>query len=369
MFFRGVVSNKFNQPELSIKQIRSYLGRGGGSERANLLRESYEILADNYVKTYPYRKAAEAHETLLTKFRGELDAEEVEDFENSLKLWGALSRVPKQSVTFNVDSIIRTSKDKASFTNLPVVINGESVAFVFDTGANYSVVTNSFANKLGFKIIDAPIKVGAITGNMVIAKLGVVPELKLGRLVVHNAVFMVFDDKDLAFPQINYQINGIIGLPIIECLREVTLSGSGEITIPARAGQHRERNMCLDGLTPLVSGTFKGKRLSFTFDTGAQTSHLNPVFYIAYEDEIKAGSTPQTERMGGAGGYKGVTVYLAKNLEVNISGKSVRFDRIKILTDPLSEASRYFHGNLGQDVIKQFDKMTINFESMSLVFN
>ena len=57
-----------------------------------------------------------------------------------------------------------------------------------------------------------------------------------------------------------------------------------------------------------------------------------------------------------------------KDLAITFAGKDVRLAEVRVLTEPTLARSRYFHGNLGRDVIGQFEKMTLNFQAMSAVF-
>lgn len=366
LFYRGVVSNKFNRPQESIAQLRSYLREAGESADAGVAKECYELLAANYVKTYQYRRAAEAYRTLLTKFGNRLDAKETADAENSAKLWGALGHVPRQTVTFKGDTRIQAAPVGKS-QKFPVEANGRKVSIVVDTGANLSTAAASFAGKLGLRIIDATIEVGSITGNKVKARLGVAPKMKIGNATVRHAVFLVMDDKDLSFPD-GFRIDGLIGFPVVSALREVTFGRGGEVVIPARPRGRGEQNMCLEHLTPVVAATHRGRRLAFTFDTGANTTLLYPPFYRAYEDEIKAKYSPQADRIAGAGGFKELTAYRLPEFALTVSGREARLARVKLLAEPTIDKSRYFYGNIGQDGIGQFERMTINFETMSVVF-
>lgn len=126
--------------------------------------------------------------------------------------------------------------------------------------------------------------------------------------------------------------------------------------------------MALDGLTPVIAGIFRGKRLTFALDTGANKTDLWPLFYRAIEEEIKARYSPQTHRIGGAGGVKDVPAYQLDDVVVRISGKDARLTNLKVLTEPTLDKSSYFYGNLGRDLIWQFERMTFNFQSMSIIF-
>jgi hypothetical protein len=126
--------------------------------------------------------------------------------------------------------------------------------------------------------------------------------------------------------------------------------------------------MCLDGLSLLIAGCFQEKRLIFALDTGASRSTLYPPFYREYEAMIKAEYEQYNERVRGVGGAKEIKGYLAKNIVVRFSNRAARFAQIPVLTERTTDISRHFYGNLGQDLVKQFEKMTVNFETMSIIF-
>jgi Aspartyl protease len=367
-FYRGVVSNKFNQPSLSIKYLQQYL-KQKSNDKDGLLKDCYEMLADSYVKIHEYRLAAETCRVLLGKFRARLDSDELKETQNDIILLSALSEVPRQSVQVKGDTLLRTSKDKASLINLPVEIGTQQVSWVFDTGANLSSITVSCAKQVGLKIIDSYVEVETSTNAKVKAKLGVAPEIKIGQVTIKNVVFLVFDDKDLFFPQIDYQINGIIGFPVITALGEITFTRNGDLIIPERPHAYDEQNLCFDGLMPLISGVFRDKQLVFKFDSGASSSDLSYHFFKTYEAELKERYPLETRKFAGAGGAMEVKSYGVKDLTLQIAGKRAEFAKIHVLTIPIDDMSHYTHGNLGQDLIGQFERMTLNFESMSILFN
>ncbi|HKO98442.1 MAG TPA: pepsin/retropepsin-like aspartic protease family protein [Pyrinomonadaceae bacterium] len=365
LFYSGVVHNKFNRPDLSIKFLNSYLSQNESRQNTPKRIACYELLADNYRKSYQYRKAADVYKTLLTRFRTTVKASEIQDYENSAELWSALADVPPQTTTFKADSFVIQDKDD----QLPLEINGQRIALFFDSGANLSVVTSSLAQRLGLQIKEASIDVVAVAGNKVKAKLAVAKEIRLGNISIRNSVFLVFSDADLFVSEANFQINGLIGFPVIESLNEITFVRGKGISVPAKASKGGEQNMVLDGLNPVVAGWYKGDRLSFSFDTGATTTILYPPFFKRYEADVKSTYETHTERVRGVGGHKEIEGYLGKDLVISISGKPGHFKQVAILTQPTNASSDYLYGNLGQDLIQQFEKTTMNFKAMSLVFN
>ena len=367
LFYKAVVANRFNDPKGSIGDLQKFLKPQ--KVDGKLAKEAYEMLADNYVKTYQYGKASETYRYLQEKYKTPGDSSPEAAYANLAGLWGALGNVAAQTVLVQSDTVIQGTRDKARLLNVPVEISGQKMDFIFDTGANLSTMTVSTANKLGLKIIESNVTIGSSTENKVKSKLAVAPELRLGDIVVRNAIFLVLDDSALSFPQINYQINAILGFPVMMGFGKMTLTKDDKIAVSVK----KEKivtgpNMLLDGLMPVVEGERNGKKMAFTFDTGAQRSKFYSLFYESATDEAKAAALPHKIRSGGAGGVTESPGYKMKDVELTIGGKTVHFKEIEVISEKISERSRVFYGNLGQDLIKQYDKMTIDFRSMRLTF-
>lgn len=364
-FYRGVVENKFNRPDTSIATLKNFIAKPG--KDASLLREAYSLLADNYVKTFRYAEATKTYESILTKFADTLSERERSSYQNVLGLWKGLSGVRPQKATFRGDSQIQMVRERVGLM-VPVGVGSSTEPFIFDTGANLSTITESMAAKLGLQIIDVPFDVGSITGNTVKARIGVAKELKLGNVTFENVAFIVFPDKALYIEQIKYQINGIIGFPVIKALNEFTLTKELQVNIPVKPGKFTAANLAIDGLMPLIAGVYGGKRLAFAFDTGARMSSLYPPFFRAFEKEITAAGEASSASITGAGGSKQVSAFKLKDLSIKFGGKTPVFKTVEVLTQETTANSRYFYGNIGRDMIDQFEKMTISFASMSVVF-
>lgn len=96
--------------------------------------------------------------------------------------------------------------------------------------------------------------------------------------------------KQLFIPQIDYQINGILGYPIISALREITITQDGNFTVPKDETKiSSQPNMAMDEITPLIF--IDGK--PFTFDTGA----TNTILYESYYKENQKKLTVHTSRL------------------------------------------------------------------------
>ena len=367
LFYRAVVENKFNRPDRSIQLVERFLESPGKGAKRRMLVEAHTLLADNYVKIYSYSKAAGVYDLILTKFAADLSAQEKAGYENVGGLWKALASVPPQTTEFRGDSLIQAKQERVGLY-VPLEINGQSESFIFDTGANVSTIIESHAKKLGLEIYESDVEVGSISGNKVRSRLGVAKQLKFGNITLRNVVFLVFPDESLYIKPLNFQIHGILGFPAIEALGQVTWTRDKRIIIPSASGRSNLNNLAFDGLTPLIRGSYGGRSMTFAFDTGANTSTLYPVFFKTFEKEIIADGGPVMEKVTGAGGRREIKAYRLPDSQFEFAGRKAAFKRLQVLTEETSGASRYFYGNIGRDLIGQFNRMTINFDKMSIAF-
>lgn len=367
LFYRGAVANRFDKTKESVRLLQKYIKKA--DKNATHLADAYELLGDNYTKQFQYGKAADAYKFLLDNYRGKLDAERIKGYENVFGLWNALRITPAQTVSFAGDSNIQGTRDVARLLNISVDIGAVKDNFVFDTGAGLSTISASTANKLGLKIIEVDVSVGSATSIEVKSKLAVAPVLNIGNATIRNVVFLVLEDKALSFPQANYQIHGIIGFPVIHALGKFSIDKNNQVSIFAKSAKTKaEPNLALQGLTPIIAGFHQNKRLNFVFDTGAGGTDLYPLFFKANEAEITKNQTSQKVKVGGAGGFTEVSAYRLPEVELTVGGKTAKLKNPRILSEKTNENSRYYYGNMGQDVIKQFDKMTLDFRNMQISF-
>ncbi|MFT3738668.1 MAG: retropepsin-like aspartic protease [Breznakibacter sp.] len=357
------IDNQFNRLDGSHRQIarllRQYGSRLGDSITCKLL----ELEVVNLSRTGRYGKAAKASQTLVSRYAPYLTPSELDDHQTTRIIWQSLSGTPRQKIAPHADVRLPLVKDKVGLLNLWAHQGTDSCLFVFDTGANMSVVNETMADRFGMEYMDSSIYVNAITGIKVKSRIAVCGHFRLGCVDIRHAYFLVFPDTALAFPQIDYQIHGIIGFPVIEGLKEIIV-GKDHLTIPARSSASMEPNLALDFLTPVIR--INGD--SYTFDTGAKTSILYPLYYHKY---VKDGDTPypvKKQKFGGAGGSVEKDVHPV-DFEGTVSGRHFLLKEVSAFAEPFGPGESDYFGNVGQDLIQQLGSMTINFEKMFVRFD
>jgi hypothetical protein len=365
LFYQAIVANRFNRLQESTELLERYLGT-----RTPLhARAAYENLADNFVRTYQYGKAADTFRLLIDRFGKSLSRKAKADYENSFGLWDPLRDTPAQRVSIRGDITVQGTRDTANLLNLSVEAGSENLDFVFDTGANISTITVSTARRLNLKIIETSVSVGSSSNIKVKSRLAVAPKISIGKIEFYNVVFLVLDDRALHFPEIKYQINGIIGFPVIEAFGRLTISRSNSISVSDRTDRTETvSNLALENLKPVLNSSVGGKSMIFLLDTGAASSTFYPPYFRYEQARILQSATRKRMHLGGAGGSQVVTSYVLPNLEIAVGGQTARFPGAEIIAEPVNEESRHFYGNLGQDLVQQFAKMTLDFHTMSISF-
>lgn len=353
------LDNAYNRPEASNEKIMLLI-QAKNKLPDSLMLKLYKTKEDNAVKLFDYREAKNTLTKIIAAYKQLLTEDDKKDMENNLKIWTALEHEAKQQVEIKEGVSLKMEKDKAGLNNLKVSDGKDSIDFIFDTGANLSTTSETTAKQLDMKIIPVDIETGTITGDVVPAQLAVCPILRLGTIEIRNSVFIVLKDEALTFSQIGYQIHGILGFPVIEALKEIQITRSGYFIVSKEETKSEAiSNMAMDGLTPLVVLNDK----PFALDTGADSTLLYAPYFFENRQDIESNYMETTISFGGAAGVKECRGY---RIDVNFdfNDKNVSLKNVRLLKSNLEEKEKTIYGNIGQDLIKQFEKMTLNFNQM-----
>jgi len=364
--FEAILGNYFNAPEKSNEAINKlyeqYDQRLNDSIRYRLLR----IKLQNFAKLFQYRDAAEVSNLLLVEHANFLDSAGVSDIKNQFNIWNGLSNYPPQSMVKSARSEIKL----VDGFKLPVsFLNSDSTtALLFDTGAGFSVITETLARRMEMKFLDVSLVVKNILGDNIYSKLAISSALQLGNVRFSNVVFMVFPDESLFFPAANFQMNGILGFPVINALEEMQISTNGIFTVPIETSDNAYSNLALDFVTPVIEVVTSEDSLPFTFDSGANRTWLHKKYYTKYRENIESRYDTTSLHLAGINGdafYPGYKV----DFQLNFDSTTIDLKSVPLMIESANEASKYYYGNLGQDAIKSFDEMTVSFKHMFVMMS
>ena len=370
LYFNALVDNVFNRHEESNKTIEEIFKNYSNQINDTITSKLLEVRLVNSIHLFHFKEATVISQKLQKDCKPFLDSDDLADYINEINIWSVLTDVPPQTISKTQDTKIQMTKDWVGLWNIPVTVSDSTYDFIFDTGANISTITESYAKKLGFKILETEFEVGTATDIQVKSGLAIADKISLGNITYHNVVFLVLPDDALSFPQINYYINGIIGFPMIEAMEEIHITKEHELFVPSKPETKNMQNLAFDGLTPIILTTHKNDSLGFAFDSGAMTTFFYISYYNKYKNEIDSNYEMRTITIGGAGGSIDVKGFILDDINFLISNSKVSLDNIRLIAEEITDNdnSNYFYGNIGQDVINQFDEIVINFESMYIEF-
>lgn len=363
-FFRGAVDEGFNRLDSAVSRLQNFLRSTEMSPARMLNKEAWALLADAFRRSGRYREAAEARREILIRFGPVLDREERANCESQVALWSALADVPPQKVEGGKDMTIRMTK-----RHFPVRVKDRSFFVGYDTGSNLSILYKSIAHELNVAIFGPPIKVQTGTGIPIDGRIGVVPEMSLGSILIKNAVFLVLPDELFPSEASRFGVDrrGLLGMPVLEALKEITETRDGDLIIPASPRPRLEQNMCFFGFMPIVEVRFRSASLSLCLDTGSSATYLYPPFLRRYFGEINSRSIVRKSTLSGVGNSRAVAVHVLDEFAFRAGGKDLALSKVSVHAQVTHADTRHFHGTLGLDILGQCSRMTLNFESMSFI--
>lgn len=367
-YYWSLVENAFSHFSASNEAIEIFLEGASFMKNDSVFKEILMVKQLNLVNLFEYKDAYLTNQYILENFKHVCTEDEINDLSNTGRIWKALENSGKQQIHHPHDVKIQLSRDMAKLANVPVIVSGKTKNFIFDTGANFSVIQRSVALEMNCEIIPVQFDVSAITGAKVKSDLAVVKEMFIGDLKCENVVFLVFDDKDLTFSEVNYSIQGIIGFPVIRNLDEIHVTKDDELIIPKTPELHTQSNMILNGFVPVVQVIQDSDTLQFTFDTGAAETSLNSAYYTKYKKRVEKKGKKKTLKSGGAGGMVEFEGYLLPKLTIAVGTSEVTLHDVQLRKERVGDINSDSYGNLGQDFIKQFNEMIISFKYSAILF-
>jgi hypothetical protein len=359
LYFAAFLDNAFNRNEACVATVDSTLKEVfPDSVKTRLLL----LQADSYFKLGQYANAAH-NDSVVIATTG-VDSTIVSDVKNDLLIRNALKATAPQQTVITGNTTVHWTKDNIGLIELPVTTGGQTENVIFDTRANISSITKTYAEKLHLHLFDVSYtERSGITGIQFKVGLGVADSLYIGNVLVKNAIFQVMPDSILYIAPIKFQLNVILGFPVIAQLQEIQFYKDGRLTIPQTPTPGEMHNLALDGLDPVLALISDNDTLSFHFDTGAGTSILYAGYYHKFQTVIQRSAIKKSQSFGGAGGVQTKDTWILPAMHLTLGQKTVTVDSVSILTDKIFPGEK-FYGNIGQDFMKQFDEITFNFRDM-----
>jgi hypothetical protein len=364
LFYNSFADNAFNRNQDCVGDIdtllKSYPKELADTDKIRLLR----LQGDSYFKLYQYARSAASCDSILKHYSRVVKPDELADVKNDSTMRSALKDAPQQQTFIKENTTLHWQHDKLGLIEIPAKTNHIDFTPIFDTRANISSITQTYARKLGVHMLNVSYNEGSgATGIQFKTSLGIADSLYLGNILVKNVVFQVMPDSILYIAPVKFQLNVILGFPVIEQLKEVHIFKDGRMTIPARPQNKDLHNFALDGLDPVIALKKGDDTLLFHFDSGASSSQLYKAYYDKYKNEVEKTGVKKVMGFGGAGGVQKKQVYVLPHLSLTLGNKKATIDSASVLTKKIIP-DEYFYGNIGQDFTNNFSELIYNFKYM-----
>lgn len=359
-YLAGLVANRRGQISESVdllKQALPILRETKDARAATALK----TLADDYIKAFDYAAAAKAFDDLSALYPDE-------DLGEDAAIVRLLSGAKPLTIAWRGSTRLKTTHSPIGLVLTQLEVNGVKEEWVLDTGSNYSIVSRSFARKLGLKALPGFAQTGSgITGAENRLQLAVIPFMQIGGASLRNVVVQIFDDKDLNIQmgKHSYQINAILGYLAFQAMGVITFTHSGEFeagTTAYRGGTAIP--MYMRRLVPVVDLNANGIALPFTLDTGGLNTQLSVRYYDRFKDNNLSWKQ-EVEEFAGAGGNVRREIYVQPELRMGIGDKIAVLKDAPISPEKMHSGLDELYGNVGQDVFGEFESITFDFADMT----
>lgn len=250
--------------------------------------------------------------------------------------------------------------NKLGSRSASITVNGFTLPWFVDSGAEVSVVSQSVADRLRVRMLPGSVQVGTTTAP-VQGRMGVVDTLTIGGATLENLPVLVLPDAQLTIAELP-TIPAILGLPALVAFHRVAwLDGGRELAlgeaapvVPADAPRLYWHE---DGVGVPVS-TARSTRGAH-LDSGANASYLRAGGHALLTRAEEHAARVRERRIGGAGGVVTARQKVVPKLRLKLAGAPVTLTHVSIAEQDKDGAAR-----IGDDAIAQIGALTLDFDAM-----
>jgi predicted aspartyl protease len=352
-FYQGAVACAFNDMRRCEKKFRDVFNSAPRSDDAV---EAHRTLGSAYLTHGEYKRALAQVDAILAVRPTDADAL------SDRPVLAALADTTDQQIAGRHTAV------QLEDGGLPFSINGVHATYWFDTGAELSVLTESEAKRFGLRIHAASVQVGDVNGTQVNTQIAVADELSVGSVRLMHVAFLVLPDNQPPFNEQSPGSRGLIGIPVLLAFERFVWGADKSFKIGPESAHKNvpHAGLCFDGNHPVVQVAYENRPLAFVLDTGATNTDLYPPFASAFPDLIRSAIKTDSYKTEGVGGAKYMEAATLEAVKFSVGGFPAILKSVAVLLKSTTNASRFFAGNLGIDLLQQAHNATFDFKTMAL---
>ncbi len=365
--FRGVLLNRENQPQESIKLLEPLvdaLPPNADAAEQNLLRKS---IAEDYLRAGDLAKAAAAYQAYAAKLGSTLTPDELAEIELPLKLLPLAVNNPPMTVEPGDAFALASDRDPLGLNDIPVFVDAQSHDWMLDPTAPFNLICRSTAKQVGLKVSEQSATVTTITGRPIPVHVTVIPRFTIGTVTYRNMTAFVFEDADYYFPKSKYQVRGVLGYPAVSALGSLTITADSRIEVqPGAKGERTTTGarFYLDGDRILAALGKPGDERMYVIDAGGQQTYLTSRYYAEHSDDF-ADKKMELLPPPGEPNSAPIPTYIAESAKLLIGATPASFQYLPVLTQPVAGAAiDDTYGTLGMDALDELKSYTFDYRTM-----
>lgn len=264
----------------------------------------------------------------------------------------------------------RSPKDKGFLITVPVRIHGDTVPFVFDTGADRTFVSEKFAKEKRLPFVGDTIKLNATLDGLRVY----IDSLEIGDITIRNIIAYVGTEANNKGLDI-VGIDAVLGLDIMAEIGETQINMvDSTLTFPIKTTPLPSTGVNLLNRSYVKAQSGK-ESLYMIFDTGNGNSNsclLFAPYYNAHATEVNASAITDTISSVAYGKAGADVLKIIKDFTLSINDHSFKLD--EAIIDDKGAIWGDWHGkllsgNIGMAVVMQSRKVTLNYKDMFVKFD
>ena len=357
----------------AIAELSEYAPELGSEVVFNML----QLSVYNYLMSENYAEGAQIVDLILqTLPEGDSTAESRESLEATQRWMNALAAKDKVA-------ILRPQTDVSVPFEIREMGQGEHIIVrlstnegqvqqeaIFDTGCSFSnFISTKAAERMGVEIVAEDIIVRGFGKGY--ARLGILPEAKLGDVTIKNMTFLVVDKLVPDNVQVDGMCDMVLGTHVIRKLGEIRIEVQDKLLLlpQEQSVAPQRRNLFFNAGQYYLLCRDGEEQLTLHFDTGNVKTQLSSKYFTRFQSKVEAeGGEVERSRSGGFGGVKWCDVRTLPKVKLEVERETLKLDSIAVNLPTNYEDGELFveeyDGSAGVDFITSAQRVTLDLKRM-----
>lgn len=357
----------------AIAELSEYAPELGSEVVFNML----QLSVYNYLMSENYAEGAQIVDLILqTLPEGDSTAESRESLEATQRWMSALAAKDKVeilrpqtdvSVPFEIREMGRGEHIIVRLSTNEGQVQQEAI---FDTGCSFAnFISTKAAERMGVEIVAEDIIVRGFGKGY--ARLGILPEAKLGDVTIKNMTFLVVDKLVPDNVQVDGMCDMVLGTHVIRKLGEIRIEVQDKLLLlpQEQSVAPQRRNLFFNAGQYYLLCRDGEEQLTLHFDTGNVKTQLSSKYFTRFQSKVEAeGGEVERSRSGGFGGVKWCDVRTLPKVKLEVERETLKLDSIAVNLPTNYEDGEPFveeyDGSAGVDFITSAQRVTLDLKRM-----